>query len=124
MSAKVAKPENALPVRDNNELGRIRPVSKQLRDVPAIVGANEHAARSLEDKAEPLTSEAHCRGIDQRLDFIDVIAHHSEEQRLVAIVQRVEGNVFFQIRGQITQVGQYTLDLLLHRKHVRGQETS
>jgi hypothetical protein len=58
----------------------------------------------LEDQAESLASEAHRRSVDQRLDFIDVVADDAEEERLVAIVQRVERDVLFQVIGQATQI--------------------
>ena len=124
MGAEVAETQDALSVGDDDELGRIRPVGEEFGDPPAIVGADEHAARPLEDEAEPLAGEAHRRGIDQRLDFIDVVANDAEEQRLVAIVQRVERDVFFQIAGQATQVGHHACDLLVHREHVRGQQAA
>ena len=124
VGAEIAEAEDALAVGDDDELRRIRPVAEQFGDAPAIVGADEHAARPLEDEAKPLAGEAHRRGVDQRLDFIDVVAHDAEEQRLVAVVQRVERDVFFQIVGQAAQIGQHPLDLLLHRKHMRGQEAA
>ena len=124
LRAEVAKAEDALAVGDDDQLGRIRPVGQQFRDASAIVGANEHAARPLEDQAEPLAGEAHRRRVDQRLDFIDVVADDAEEQRLVAIVQRVERDVFFQVGGQVAQIGQHARDLLVHREHVRGQQAA
>ena len=48
----------------------------------------------------------------------------AEEQRLVAIVQRVERHVFFQVARQPAQIGHDALDLLLHREHVRGQQAA
>ena len=122
--AEVTEAENTLAVGDDDQLCRIGPVAEQFRDPPAIVGADEHAARPLEDEAKPLAGEAHRRSVDQRLDFIDIVAHDAEEQRLVAVVQRVERDVFFQIVGQAAQIDQYALDLLLHRKHMRGQEAA
>ena len=124
VGAEVAEAEDALAVGDDDKLRRIRPVGQQFRDPPAIVGADEHAARPLEDEAKALAGEAHRRRIDQRLDFIDVVAHDAEEQRLVAVVQRVERDVFFQIAGQAAQIDQHTLDLLLHRKHMRRQKAA
>jgi len=52
--------------------------------------------------------------IDQRLDFIDVVANDAKKQRLVAIVQRVKCHVFFQVVGQAAQVGHEARDLLVH----------
>ena len=124
MRAEVAEAEDALSVGDNDKLGRIRPVGQQFRNASAIIGANEHAAWPLEDQAEPLAGEAHRRGVDQRLDFIDVVADDAEEERLVAIVQRVERDVLFQVVGQATQIGHEARDLLVHREHVRGQQAA
>ncbi len=124
VGAEVAEAEDALSVRDDDKLRRIRPVGQQFRDTPAIAGVDEHAARPLEDETKPLAGETHRRGVDHRLDFIDVVAYDAEEQRLVAVMQRVERDVFFQIGGQAAQIGQHALDLILHRKHVRGQEAA
>jgi hypothetical protein len=101
---------------------RVWPIAQQLGDTPPVIGANENAARSLEDVAEPLASEPHCRGIDDWLNLLDVVAYHAEEQGLVPVVQRVERHVLIQIGGQAPQVGQHSFCLLLHRKHVRRQQ--
>jgi hypothetical protein len=45
----------------------------------AVAGGNEQAARPLEDVAEPLAGEADRRRVDQRLDFIDIVADDAEE---------------------------------------------
>ena len=124
VGAEVAEAEDALAVGHHDKLCRIGPVAQQFGDAPAIVGADEKAARPLEDVAEPLAGEADRRGVDKRLDFIDVVAHDAEEQRLVAVVQRVERNVFFEVVRQAAQIGQHALGLRLHRKHVRGQKAA
>ena len=49
LRAEVAKAEDALAVGDDDELGRIRPVGQEFGDASAIVGADEQAARPLED---------------------------------------------------------------------------
>ena len=124
VGAEVAEAEDALAVGDDDKLCRIRPVAQQFGDTPAIVGADEQAARPLEDVAEPLAGEADRRRVDQRLDFIDVVGHDAEEQRLVAVVQLVERHVFFEVVGQAAQIGQHALGLRLHREHMRGQEAA
>ena len=124
VGAEIAEAEDALAVGDDDEFGLIRPVAQQFRDPPAIVGADEHAARPLEDEAEPLAGKAHGRGVDQRLDFIDIVAHDPEEQRLVAIMQRVKRDIFFQIIGQAAQIDENARDLVLEREHMRGKEAA
>ncbi len=124
MRTEVAKTKNAFTIRNNDKPCRIRPVPEQLGNAPAIVGADEHAARSLEDETEALAGESHRWRINQRLDFIDVVAHNPEEQRFVAVMQRVERDIFLQIVRQATQVDQHALDLIPHRKHMRRQETA
>jgi hypothetical protein len=39
-------------------------------------------------------------------------------------VQRIQRDIFFQVVGQAAQIGQYTLDLLRHRKHMGRQEAA
>ena len=54
-------------------------IAKQFGDTAAVAGGNEQAARPLEDVAEPLAGEADRRRVDQRLDFIDIVAPDAEE---------------------------------------------
>ncbi len=124
VSAEIAEAQDAFAVGHDNQLDRVRPIAQEFGDAPAIVGTDEKAARPLEDVAEPLAGEAHRRGVDQRLDFIDVVAHDAEKQRLVAVVQFVECHVFCQVVGQAAQIGQHSLDLRLHRTHMRGQKAA
>ena len=122
IGAEVAEAQDTLAVGDDDQLCRIGPIAQQFGDTAAIAGADEQAARPLEDVAEPLAGEADRRRVDQRLDFIDVVAHDAEEQSLVAVVQRVERHIFGEVARQIAQIGQHSLGLGLHRKYVRGQE--
>ena len=124
LRAEIAKAQDALAVGDDDQLGLIGPVAEQFGDAAAIVGADEHAARPLEDQAETLAGEADRRRIDQRLDFVDVVADDAEEQRLVAVVQRIQRDIFFEVVGQAAQVGQDARHLLFHRKHVGRQKAA
>ena len=124
VGAEIAEAEDALAVGDHDELRRMRPVAQQLGDAAAVVGADEEAARPLEDVAEALAGEPHGRRVDQRLDLVDVVADHAEEQRLVAVVQGVERDVFLQIVGQVAQVFQHARRLLLERQHVGRQQAA
>ena len=69
-----------------------------------VVGADEQAARALEDVAEFLAGEADGRRVDERLDLVDVVGDDAEEQRLVAVVQRVERDVAFEIVRQLAEL--------------------
>ena len=71
-----------------------------------------------------LAREPHGRRVDERLHLVDVVAHHAEEQRLVAVVQRVERDVLLEVVGQAAQVAQHPLRLLLQREHVRRQQAA
>jgi hypothetical protein len=88
------------------------------------VGSYEQAARSLEDVAKPLAGEAHRRSVDQRLDFIDVVAHNAEEQCFIAVMQCVEHYIFLEVVRQVAQIGQHTVGMSLHRKHMRRQKAA
>ena len=100
----------------------MRPIGEQLGDAPAVICADEHSARSLKDLAEPLAREADCRGINQWLNLVDVLAHDPKKQRLVAVVKRVERYVFLKVVWQSPQVLQHPLRLLVQRKHVCRQQ--
>ena len=99
VGAEIAEAEDALAVGDDDQLGRIGPVAQHRSDAAAIVGADEQAARALEDVAELLAGEAHRRRVDERLNLVDIVGHDAEEQRLVAVVQRVERDVFVEVVG-------------------------
>ena len=95
-----------------------------LGDAAAIVGGDEQAARPLEDPAEALAGEPDGRRVDDRLHFVHVIADHAEEQRLVAVVQRVQRDVLVERIGHAPQLLQHALHLLLLRVHVRRQQAA
>ena len=97
---------------------------QQFGNASAIVGADEEAARPLKNMTEPLARKADRRGVNQRLDFIDVVGHDTEEQSLVAVVQPVQRHVFFQVVRQAAQIGHHALGLRLHGKHMRRQQTA
>ena len=124
VGAEIAEAEDALAVGDDDQLRRIGPVAQHRGDAAAVVGADEQAARALEDVAELLAGEPDGRRVDERLDLVDVVGHDAEEQRLVAVVQSVERDVFFQIVGQFAQIGQHALGLRLHRQHMRRQKSA
>ena len=124
VGAKIAEAENALAVGDHDELGRVGPVAQDRSDAAAVVGGHEQAARPLENVAEPLAGKADRRGVDQRLDLVDIVGDDAEEQRFVAVVQRVERDVFFQIVGQLAQIGHHAFRLRLHRQHMGRQKAA
>ena len=76
------------------------------------------------DVAESLAGEPDCRGVDQRLDLVDIVAHDAKEQRLVAVMQRVERDILLEVVGQAAQISQHAHRLLFHRKHMRGQQAA
>ena len=79
IGAEVAEAQDTLTVGDDDQPCRIGPVAQQFGDAAAVAGGNEQAARPLEDVAEPLAGEADRRRVDQRLDFIDIVADDAEE---------------------------------------------
>ena len=91
---------------------------------PALVGGDEHAARPLEDQAVFLAGEPDRRGVDDRLDLVDIVDDDAEEQRLVAVMQRIQRDVFFKVRRQRAQIGKHALDLRLHRQHAGRQQAA
>ena len=62
------------------------------------------------------------RRVDERLDFVDVVAHDAEEQRFVAVVQRVQRDEFLERIGKLAQVVEHARGLLVLRVHVRREQ--
>src|SRR6516165_12719951 len=91
VGAEIAEAENALAIGHDDEPGAIRPIAEDFCDMSTIVGRDEQPARALEDQAVSLASQSNGWGVNQRLDFVDMVANHAEEQRFVAVVQRVQG---------------------------------
>ena len=124
LSALVAEAEDALAVGHDDDAGAARPVPEHPGDPAAIVGGNEQAARPLEDPAEALARESDGRRVDDRLYLIHVIADHAEEQRLVAVVQRVQRDILVERIGQVPQLLKHALHLLLLRVDMRRQQAA
>ena len=121
--AQVAQAEDALAVGDHDDADvALRPVAQHLRDLAAVVGADEQAARPLEDVAELLAGEADGRRVDERHDLVGMLGDDAEEQRLVAVVQRVQVDELLERARQAAQVREAALHLLVLGMHVRRQQ--
>jgi hypothetical protein len=124
VGALVAEAEDALAVGDDDDAGLERPVAQDLGDAAAVVDADEHAARALEDVAEALAGKADRRRVDQRHDLVDVVANHAEEQGLVAVVQGGQRDELLQRIGQAAQVCEEARHLLVLGVDVRRQQAA
>ena len=90
--------------------------------VPVRVG-HEQPARPPVDLAEPLAGLTDRRGVDDRHRLGDVVAQDPVEQRLVAVLQRAQVDVFVEIvtaRGELVPA---VLDLLLEGLLCGWQQT-
>jgi hypothetical protein len=76
------------------------------------------------DVAVSLAGEPHGRRVDQRLNLVDVVAHDAEKQRLVAVMQGIERNIFLEVVGQAVQIFQHTRSLRLERQHMCWQQAA
>jgi len=89
----------------------------------SIICADEDSARSLENVAEPLAGEPHRGRIDDRHDLVRIVRDHPDEQRLIAVAQRLEHNVLVEIIRQTPHVFQNAAHLLVLRGHGWRQQT-
>src|ERR1044071_8259151 len=80
VGAEITEAEDALAVGHHDEPRRMRPIAEQLGNAAAVLGADEDAAGPLEDVTISLAGKSHGRRVDQRLDFVDVVAHHAEKK--------------------------------------------
>ena len=90
---------------------------------PRSFGADEHAARPLEDMPELLARQTDGGRIDDRRHLVGMVDQDAKEQRLVAVMQRSQIDVLLQVRGFAAEILQHTLDLLFLRKNSRRQQT-
>ena len=116
------KPENALAVGHHDHVGvAVRAVVDHLGEpVPVRIG-HEQPAWPPVDLAEALAGHTDRRGVHDRHRLGDVVAQHSVEQRLVAVLQRAQVDVLVEIvtaRGELVPA---VLDLLLERL-LRGRQ--
>src|SRR5262249_42323490 len=51
VSAEVTETEDPFTVGHDDELGRIRPIAEDFRDIAAVIGGNEQAAWPLENQS-------------------------------------------------------------------------
>jgi hypothetical protein len=92
--AKIAETQNSLAVGHDDKLYRVCPISQQLGNASTIVCTNKQTPRPLKNIAKSLTGEPYRRGVNERLNFIDIVANDTEEQSLITIVQSVERDIF------------------------------
>ena len=125
VGAEVAEAEDPLAVGDDDDRDvAVRPVAQDVGDAAAVVGADEQAARPLEDVAELLAGEADRRRVDDRHHLVRMVDHDPEEQRLVAVVQRREVDELLEVVRLAAEVLQHPRHLLLLRQHVRRQQAA
>jgi hypothetical protein len=93
----------------------------QLRDVAAVRGRHEQAARPPVDVTELLAGEAYRRGVDDRHHLIRVLHDQPVKERLVAVLQRLDEDVLRERRLQAMEVLQHARDLVFLPTHVRRQ---
>jgi len=123
--AEVAEPEDALAVGHHDHGGlAARPVAHHLRDAAAVLRRDEHAARAPVDVPVVLAGEADRRRVDDRHQLFRVLHDHPEEQRLVAVLQRLDEDVLRERRLQPVEVLEHPLHLQFLRADVRRQQAA
>ena len=122
VGAQITETQDALAVGDDDESGAMRPVAQHFSDVPAVVRRDEDAARALKYHTELLAREADAGRVDDGLHLVDVIDDDAEKQRLVAVVQRIQRDVFLERVGQTLQRAHETRNLLLLRRNMRREQ--
>ena len=86
--AEIAQTEDARAVRHADHVHVVvRPVVHHSREEPAVLGAEVHAARAAELRAELLAHVADGGRVDERGELGRVLHQHAVVQRLVAVVQ-------------------------------------
>jgi hypothetical protein len=102
----------------------VRPVAQHLVDVAPVAVRHEDAARTTVDVPELLAGEADGGRVDDRRHLVGVVGDHAVEQRLVAVLQRLQQDVLGERRLQPMEVLEHPGDLLLLRRHVRRQQAA
>ena len=123
--AEVAEPEDALAVGDDDHRRlAVRPVAHHVRDAATVGCGDEEPTGSPVDVPELLAGGADRRRVDDRHHLVRVLGDDPEEQRLVAVLQRLEKDVLREWILQVAEVFQHASDLDLLRADVRRQESA
>ena len=96
--ALVTQPEDALPVRHDDDVDfALGTVAQHLAELGPVRIGHEQPPRPPVDLAEALAGLTDRRGVDDRHRLRDVVAQQPVEQRLVAVLQRAQVDVLVEI---------------------------
>ena len=121
--ALVADPEDALAVRDDDDVDLgVGTVPEKRRDgIPERV-RDEQPARPAIDVAELLARQSHDRRVDHRCHLLDVVEEQPVEEDLVRVLERAQVDVPLEVVGLSRVRFVSARHLLVERFDVRRQE--
>src|SRR6185436_13843600 len=121
---EIAQPEDALAVGDDHDADVLRPEIRERRvDRVALRIRNVQAARPAVDAAIGLARLPDHRGVDDRHHLDQVLAEQPVERGLVAILQRHQVDVAFEVGRLLAIVAVDARELHLGRGHARRQQS-
>jgi hypothetical protein len=122
--AEIAKPKDALTVRDNNEPDvRFGPIEQQLLQPTPRGDRQIDAARLTKDMAEFLARLAHRRRIHDRHVGRWIRHQHGVEQRLVPCLKVGQHQIFQQVVVEISNLGMSSRHLQFDARYGGRQQT-
>ena len=119
--ALIAEAEDPFAVGHDDHGWRNRMVRQDPLDPILLLVGDIESARPPEDVRELLARFADHRRVDDRQHLLDVVVQQAEEQRLVAVLERGEVDVFLDRRRLRLEILIHAIELLLDRRH-RGRD--
>ena len=122
---EIAQAQNALAIGHNDHADvPARPVAQHPGNVPHVLLRNIHAVRTPENLPKLLARQAHGGRVDQGHHLFDEPGHDMVIERLIAILQRGEVDVAFQIRRPFPVGAKEALHLVVNALDMRRHQAA
>ena len=122
--ALIAQAQDALVVSDHDQahVGAVGGLAQNALHAADVIWRQPDAARPAQDVAELLAGAAHGGRVHDRHELFEVLRQQPVEERLVAVLERGQTDVLLEVVGLAADVLELERDLLLDRRHARGQQ--
>ena len=121
----IAQAQNPLVVGDHDQANiEVGCVAQHCGDIVDVLRRDPETAWIADDMAIELAGLAHRRGVNDRQQLTEVFDEHPVEERFVAILERRQADVLFQVVGLGLDPLELESDLLFDGEASMGQQTA